>query len=457
MPVAEERNFGSYVLEEHLASGGMAEVFRARRVGVAGFVRQVCIKRMLPSLSSEHEFVTMFIDEASTGAQLRHGNIVAIDDFGEVDNQFYLCMEFVAGVDLSRLLHALVRDGRLLPFEVATFVASEVLKALDYAHRKLGVDGRPLGVVHRDVSPHNVLVSFSGEVKLTDFGIAKAASRLHHTVGDVVKGKLTYMAPEQARGSQVDGRADLFALGVVFYEMITGRRPFTGANQSDLIVAVQRGARLPVLALRPDAPPAIVRVIDRLLALDPDERYEHGGDAVLDLGEVHGSASAARQLASIVAHYGPRNPIVPFAAFDIASLPRIPGIAQLETGPTLIAPIVDDETTRQARRAPAHGDHTEIALPPTAALSRAEFATEIGTAVSSSMAATRTIARELRDSKIPPIQRETSPDGPTRTIARPAVAVVRPHQRSSSQLLTAVALALMLASAAALAYALFAH
>ncbi|MEI8256022.1 MAG: serine/threonine-protein kinase, partial [Deltaproteobacteria bacterium] len=266
--MADERTFGSYEIEQWLATGGMAEIFRARRVGVAGFARRVCIKRILPNLLDQRDFIEMFIDEARIGAQLRHGNIVAIDDFGEVEGRYFLCMEYVAGADLALIMNAVADGGRLLPFDVAAYVATEVLKALDYAHRKLGADGHPLEVVHRDVSPQNVLVSYSGEVKLTDFGIARAASRLHQTVGDVVKGKLSYMAPEQARGGLLDGRVDLFALGVVFFEMLAGRRPFVRAREAELIDALLRGKRPRIEELRPDVPPVLARVVDRLLEID---------------------------------------------------------------------------------------------------------------------------------------------------------------------------------------------
>src|SRR5206468_742166 len=143
---------GNYLLEERIAVGGMAEVFRARRLGAAGFSRQVCIKRILPALCVDDAFIAMFIDEARTGAQLRHGNIVAIDDFGEINGQYYLCMELVSGVDLARLVRQLTRSGKGCPTEVCTLIAADVLKALDYAHRKVGENGKPLGIVHRDVS-----------------------------------------------------------------------------------------------------------------------------------------------------------------------------------------------------------------------------------------------------------------------------------------------------------------
>lgn len=467
--MAGERTFGSYVLEQHLATGGMAEIFRARRVGVAGFARQVCIKRILPALSEEREFVEMFIDEARTGAQLRHGNIVGIDDFGEIDGQYYLCMEFVSGVDLAALLRCLSRDGYLLPFEVASYIAGDVLKALDYAHRKIGADGRPLAVVHRDVSPHNILVSFSGDVKLTDFGIAKAASRLHRTVGDVVKGKLTYMAPEQASGRRLDGRADLFALGVVFYEMVTGRRPFNGAKQSDLIYAVIKGERDAVRTHRPDTPTPIVRVIDRLLALDPEQRYAHGGDALLDLAEFHAGTSATRQLAAIVGYCAPDHPSATRDALVIGSLPRMDGADPAGTEPTTPAlELLERATTIDPRPAgldalptapiaPRIGDRTEIASPPTAVLTPAQIATDVIGAPPASAIPTRTIAISRADESDAHPPRETSPTDRTRTIAREAVVTPRNASTPSTgtRVLTATAIFLMLMSAAALAYVLF--
>jgi serine/threonine-protein kinase len=297
--------FGSYLLEEKLAVGGMAEIFRARRLGVAGFARQVCIKRILPAFCGEAAFVEMFIDEARTGAQLRHGNIVAIDDFGEVGGQYFLCMELVSGADVARLLARLAQDGKACPVDVAAFIAAEVLRALDYAHRKKGDDGAPLGIVHRDVSPQNVLLSFAGEVKLTDFGIAKAASRIHHTMGQVVKGKIAYMAPEQARGAKLDGRADLFALGVVLFEVLAGRRPFQGVSETELVLALVRGQRPRVRELRPDVPPALEAILDGLLETDPARRIATAGEALDRIARAVPIGPASRTLASILAHYFP--------------------------------------------------------------------------------------------------------------------------------------------------------
>lgn len=318
--------FGNYLLEERLAVGGMAEVFRARRLGAAGFSRPVCIKRILAQFCQDRSFVEMFIDEANTGAQLRHGNIVAIDDFGEVEGQFFLAMELIHGVDVARLVAALDQDNRALPWEVGTFILHEVLAALDYAHRKKAPDGGPLNVVHRDVSPHNVLVSYAGELKLTDFGIARARTRIHQTTQHVVKGKLAYMAPEQAKALDLDGRADLFAVGVSAFEWLANQRPFTGKNEPEVISNLLRGQRPMLQTLRPDVPEGVVRVIDGLLMGDRDQRIGSASEALAML-EPFVTPTSGRWLSSIVAHYFAGSNVTaarPMVGFAVSSLPEAP-------------------------------------------------------------------------------------------------------------------------------------
>ncbi len=301
----EGDRFGNYILEERIAVGGMAEVFRARREGAAGFSRSVCIKRILPALCDDPDFVHMFIDEARIGAQLRHGNIIGIEDFGEVDGQYFLCMELVSGVDLAKLSQRVWREGGPFPIDAALFVALEICKGLAYAHRKHGADGTPLNIVHRDVSPHNVLVSYAGEVKLTDFGIAKAASRLHHTAGTMVKGKLAYMAPEQALAKPIDARADLFSVGVLLFELIAGRRPFKGADEGEALARLIHGERPRLRALRPDVDPSIEGLVDRLLATEPDERVASADDVVGVIATMTVAGLGARTLAQLVAQCFP--------------------------------------------------------------------------------------------------------------------------------------------------------
>ena len=323
----ETQEFGGYVLEKRLAAGGMAEIYQARRVGAAGFSRPVCIKRILKTHSSDREFVEMFIDEARTGAQLRHGNIVGIDDFGHANGSYYLCMELVAGVDLARLTRWANSTRQRLPVDVAAHIGIELLNALDYAHRKLDEAGRPMEIVHRDVSPHNILLSHSGEVKLTDFGIARAASRLHRTAGYVIKGKLAYMAPEQARGARLDARADLFAVGVVLYEIFAGRRPFVGETEGELALAVVRGDRPPLRSLRPDVSNAMETLIDRLLQVDPERRCASASEALERLDGVQQNAAATRTLGIMVdrctsepwpSRQAPAEGSAPFAATEVS-------------------------------------------------------------------------------------------------------------------------------------------
>jgi serine/threonine-protein kinase len=363
-----QQQFGSYALEERLAIGGMAEVFRARRIGAAGFSRMVVIKRILPAFCQDRPFVEMFIDEANTGAQLRHSNIVAIDDFGEVDGQYFLAMEFVQGVDATRLLSALMADHRALPWEVGAFMLREVLAALDYAHRKKAPDGGPLNVVHRDVSPHNVLLSYSGEVKLTDFGIARARTRIHQTSAHVVKGKLAYMAPEQARALALDGRADLFAAGVSAFEWLANQRPFTGKNEPEVVSNLLRGRRPRLKELRPDVPDALESVIDGLLEPDRDRRIESASTA-LGLLDPLVSPAGGRLLASIVGHYFASPMSVVRAgpvAFSSQSLPPSPmmsaGISAAAPAPVALPPAAPAAfaAPRLSARAPA-----QSALPST--------------------------------------------------------------------------------------------
>ncbi|MFO0651984.1 MAG: serine/threonine-protein kinase [Polyangiales bacterium] len=287
--------FENYVLTERLAEGGMADIFRARRVGSLDISREVCIKCIRPALSTDAEFVRMFVDEARIASTLRHSNIVAVDHFGTFEGALFMCSEWVHGVDARRLLTRLAELGRAMPVDAALFVVSEVLKALEYAHGKID-GGAWLQIVHRDVSPHNVMISYSGDVKLTDFGIARATSRLHQTRGDMIKGKLAYMAPEQASGDLLDHRADLFAVGVVAYELLTGRRPFKGESDIDGVQRMLRGERVAISTHRADVSPEVERFVDTLMAISPDERFIDAGVALDELGQLPSVASGARSL-----------------------------------------------------------------------------------------------------------------------------------------------------------------
>ena len=212
--------FGNYRLQRRLARGGMAEVFLARLIGVEGFERRVAIKRILPHLSESEEFRAMFLDEARLAAQLTHPNIVHIYDFGKVDDYYFIAMEYVDGVDIGRLIRR--AKERPVPFELAARILADVCAGLHFAHNAVDPIGRKLDVVHRDVTPQNVLVSYDGMVKLVDFGIAKAQFAAGRTRPGVVKGKYAYMSPEQVEGRPLDGRSDVFSAGICLYEMLTG-------------------------------------------------------------------------------------------------------------------------------------------------------------------------------------------------------------------------------------------
>ena len=269
--------FGKYAILERVAQGGMAEIFKARMEGIGGFNRLFAIKRVLPGLSQNREYIDLLVDEAKIAGLLSHANIVQILDLGQVKGQYYVAMEYVHGQDLGRVLDKCLERGITLPVPHAVFVLIEVLKGLEYAHNRQIMRGStpvPLNIVHRDVSPSNVLLSFQGEVKLTDFGIAKASVKALETVSGVIKGKFDYMSPEQASAKDVDQRTDLFAAGVLFYEMLCGQHPFRQAGDLKTIAAIRAGEYTPPTFANPDVPYALEVILDRALAQDPAERYQ---------------------------------------------------------------------------------------------------------------------------------------------------------------------------------------
>jgi serine/threonine-protein kinase len=262
---------GKYELLRRIAVGGMGEVFLARERGVAGFDRIVVVKRLLPELAEKPDLVEMFIDEARIAGQVSHPNIVQIHDFGHADDAYFLAMEYVAGQNLSRITDR-ADDADGLPLAMAVHIVAELTRGLDAAHRARDADGRPLGIVHRDISPHNVLVSYGGDVKLMDFGIAKAANKTHRTEAGTIRGKLCYMSPEQARGDDLDVRSDIFAAGVVLWELTVGDELFAGDGVVETIRAVCE-APIPRPSERvPDYPPELERIVMAALDRDRAER-----------------------------------------------------------------------------------------------------------------------------------------------------------------------------------------
>jgi serine/threonine protein kinase len=270
--------FGPYQLIDRVAIGGMAEVFKAKREGVEGFEKIVAVKRILPHLSENKEFLDMFVDEAKMVAGLAHPNIVQIFDLGRIDKSYYIAMEYVHGRDLRTIMRRAREKGLRMPLDLSLRVVGQVCGALEYAHRKKDERGRPMEIVHRDVSPQNILISFEGDVKLVDFGIAKAATKASNTDRGALRGKLLYMSPEQAWGRPIDRRSDVFSLGVVLYEMVTETKPFVGAGtEVSILELVRQCVITPAREINPRVPEALDRVIMQALAREPDDRYQDAG------------------------------------------------------------------------------------------------------------------------------------------------------------------------------------
>jgi TonB family protein len=278
--------FGQYMIEEHIATGGMADVYKARMMGMEGFQKTVAIKRIISSLTDSDEFVRMFIDEAKLAAQLSHNNIIQIFDLGKVDRSHYIAMEFIEGRDLRSILGECDERGVIMPISLALYITTLLASALDYAHRKRDFENRDLGLVHRDVSPQNVLISFAGDVKLCDFGIAKAATKASQTRAGALKGKLQYMSPEQAWGKDIDHRSDIFSLGLVLYEMLTSEKVFAGDSELSVLEQV-RDPIIPAPSTKnPDIDAEIDRIVFLALNADREERYQSAQDFQRDLERV---------------------------------------------------------------------------------------------------------------------------------------------------------------------------
>jgi serine/threonine protein kinase len=266
------QSFGNYQLEKKLATGGMAEVWLAKQTGIEGFQRHVVIKRILPHLAEDPEFVQMFLNEAKIASRFNHPNIAQIYDLGEHGGTYFIAMEFIHGEDLGRVMRRAWSMGQWVAQHIALRVIADACGGLHYAHSRTDEQGRPLRVVHRDISPQNILVSFDGAVKLVDFGIAKAADQASVTKSGAIKGKFAYMAPEQAAGKPVDGRTDLFALGLVLYELVTGVRPLKRDSElATLQAALECNLERPSNVA--EVPAALDEVVMRALARAPDDRY----------------------------------------------------------------------------------------------------------------------------------------------------------------------------------------
>ncbi len=268
---------GRYQVVERLAEGGMAVVDLVVARGPDGFERELVLKRIRPHLSRDPRFARMFIDEARIASQLNHPNIVHISELGKIDGVYFLAMEYVPGVDLDRLRRTIADRGERFPIGLAAFITVEVCRALDYAHHKRSADGSPLRIVHRDVSPQNVLISTEGAVKLADFGIARAAERQEQTLDNVVKGKVAYMSPEQLRGEPLDGRSDLYAVGVTLHMLLSGEHPYAQLEDGLTIEHAIEHAWGPPSETAPDVPVALDDIVARSYAQRREDRYDRAG------------------------------------------------------------------------------------------------------------------------------------------------------------------------------------
>jgi len=276
--------YGEYILLDRVNIGGMAEVFRAKKAGLDDVQRVRAIKRILPNLARDPDFATMFEDEARIAVQLSHANIAQVYELGSVDDSLYIAMEYVEGYDLRTLINSMRKLGTFFDTALVAFVISKVCEALDYAHRKRDREtGIELGIVHRDVSPQNVIVSNEGEVKLIDFGIAKAAMKRTHTEAGILKGKFGYMAPEQVMGGALDGRADIFCVGILMYEMLTTERLFVGDTELATLHKIRLAEVPPPSLNNPHIPPQLEAIVFKALERDVNERYQHASDLQEDL------------------------------------------------------------------------------------------------------------------------------------------------------------------------------
>jgi len=285
MPESQPQRFGKYLLLEKLAVGGMAQLYKAKITGVQGFEKLIAIKTILPHLASEKELITSFIDEAKLAALLHHQNIVQIYDFGNMEDTYYISMEYLFGKDLRHIINKTKEKNQSISLEHALYIASQICAGLDYAHNIKDFQGAPLNIIHRDISPQNVIVTYEGEVKIVDFGIAKAARRSTLTQVGMIKGKIAYMSPEQASGQNIDARSDIFSTGILFYEMVTGKQMFTGVDTLQILAKVCRAEFEPPEIAQGGLPPQVYQILHQALKKEPQERYQSCGDMLADLEE----------------------------------------------------------------------------------------------------------------------------------------------------------------------------
>jgi serine/threonine-protein kinase len=304
-PILEHARFGKYAPITRLATGGMAEVFLARLDGAAGFQKHVALKLVLPELADDEQFVTMFLEEARLAAQVSHPNVVQIFELGQEQSQYFIAMEYLDGVPLTAVMKALAHEPNPADLRMVVGLLAQACEGLHHAHELKRPDGRAVELVHRDVSPPNLFVTVDGVLKVLDFGIAKARDASVRTRSGLVKGKYPYMAPEQLRGESLDRRVDVFALGVLAFELISGRRLFRRETDYLVFKAITEDAIPSLASARPETPPPLCAAVDRALARDRADRFPTAralGEALLaSVGGAPSSAALAEWVQRLVA------------------------------------------------------------------------------------------------------------------------------------------------------------
>ncbi len=342
---AHERRLGRYELVYEIGHGGMANVYLARARGPAGFQKWFAIKRVHDQLAKNRDFVNMFLDEARIAAAIQHPNVAQVFDLGEADGRYFLAMEYLHGEPLTALATRCSVSLGHVPIGLAAWLVARAAEGLHHAHEATDAKGAPMNLVHRDVSPHNLFVTYDGQVKVMDFGVAKAAGRITHTDTGVMKGKLAYSSPEQLRGDPLDRRADVFALGIVLCEIATGRRLFKASSDAETLHRIYSGYRLAPASVVPGFPPELERIIGRALAHEAEDRYATAAELARDLDRflatsdhAHGSA----ELAATMRRLFPKN-----IATKEGILHREPGAGST---PPPAPPPVDEPSHSHARR-----------------------------------------------------------------------------------------------------------
>jgi len=282
MPLSMKKKFGKYILLDRIAVGGMAEVFRAKLTGEKGFEKLIVVKKMLPHMVEEPEMVTHFIDEAKLAALLQHENIIHVYDFGETEGSYFIAMEYLFGKDLKSIFTKSSQINTPIGIENSLLIASKICEGLEYAHNLKDLHGASLNIIHRDISPQNIFITYDGKVKIIDFGIAKTTTQASKTCVGIIKGKVAYMSPEQAGGKSIDRRSDIFAAGIILYEMITGQEMYPGDTIQALNKAIHAQYERPE-NIAPSLPPKVYEILHRALNKNIEERYQSCGEMMAEI------------------------------------------------------------------------------------------------------------------------------------------------------------------------------